>query len=111
MPQAHRIRFEFHKGAADHTYMRIDGEPWKQPLPTDDDTVVVEISRLHQVKVLATHDCKSRSVHRPLATGDHNTQEDDIPEEESIPEGEEWRKFGAADTFKIPDEVDIACFS
>ncbi|XP_030462380.1 diacylglycerol kinase 5-like [Syzygium oleosum] len=112
LAQAHRIRFEFHKGAADHTYMRIDGEPWKQPLPTDDDTVVVEISHLHQVKVLATHDCKSRSVHRPLATGDHDTQEDDIPEEEeSIPEGEEWRKFGAADTFKIPDEVDIARFS
>ena len=35
--QAHRIRFEFHKGAAEHTFMRIDGEPWKQPLPKEDD--------------------------------------------------------------------------
>ncbi|XP_030546307.1 diacylglycerol kinase 5-like isoform X2 [Rhodamnia argentea] len=111
LAQAQRIHFEFHKGATDHTYMRIDGEPWKQPLPTDNDTVVVEISHLRQVKVLATHDCKSRSIHRPLITGNHDTQEDDSPEEESIPEGEEWRKFGAADTFKIPDEVDIARFS
>lgn len=60
MPQAQRIRFEFHKGATDHTYMRIDGEPWKQPLPTDDDTVEVEISHLRQVKVLATRDCKAK---------------------------------------------------
>lgn len=92
--------------------MRIDGEPWKQPLPTDDETVVVEISHLRQVKVLTTPDCKSRSVHRPLITSNHDTLEDDSPEEEeSIPEGEEWRKFGAADTFKIPDEVDMAHFS
>ncbi|KAG6521149.1 hypothetical protein ZIOFF_018215 [Zingiber officinale] len=35
LAQAHRIQFEFHKGAADHTFMRIDGEPWKQPLPAD----------------------------------------------------------------------------
>ncbi|KAK3199245.1 hypothetical protein Dsin_022660 [Dipteronia sinensis] len=33
LAQANRIRFEFRKGAADHTFMRIDGEPWKQPLP------------------------------------------------------------------------------
>ncbi|KAF8043240.1 hypothetical protein BT93_A1552 [Corymbia citriodora subsp. variegata] len=112
LAQARRIRFEFHKGAADHTYMRIDGEPWKQPLPTDDDTVEVEISHLRQVKVLATHDCKSRSVQSPPINGNHGTQEDDDgPEEESVPEGEEWRKFGAADTFKVPDEVDIAYFS
>ncbi|KAI3439822.1 Diacylglycerol kinase (DAG kinase) [Psidium guajava] len=112
LAQAKRIRFEFHKGATDHTYMRIDGEPWKQPLPTDDDTVVVEISHLRQVKVLATHDCKSRSIRHLPTTGNHDTQEDDgAEEEESPPEGEEWRKFGAADTFKIPDEVDMALFS
>lgn len=110
LAQAQRIRFEFHKGATDHTYMRIDGEPWKQPLPTDDDTVEVEISHLRQVKVLATHDCKAKSIHRPMINGNQDTQEDDSPEEESIPE-EEWRKFGAADTFKIPDEVDMARFS
>ncbi|GJT59721.1 diacylglycerol kinase 5-like protein [Tanacetum coccineum] len=31
LAQARGIRFEFHKGAADHTFMRMDGEPWKQP--------------------------------------------------------------------------------
>ncbi|XVE49835.1 hypothetical protein DITRI_Ditri01bG0114000 [Diplodiscus trichospermus] len=63
LAQAHRIRFEFHEGAADNTYMRIDGEPWKQPLPIDDDTVVVEISHHGQVNMLATQNCRSKSVH------------------------------------------------
>lgn len=45
-----------------------------------------------------------------MINGNQDTQEDDSPEEESIPE-EEWRKFGAADTFKVPDEVDMARFS
>lgn len=104
--QAHRIRFEFHKGATDHTFMRIDGEPWKQPLPVDDDTVVVEISNLGQVKMLATHDCRSKSVHDPATSTNHDSDEEDSGEEE-----EERRKFGAADTFKIPDEVDISHLS
>lgn len=90
--------------------MRVDGEPWKQPLPVDDDTVVVEISHLRQVKMLATHDCRSKSVHDPTS---HNIQDaderDSDNEDESV--GEEWRKFGAADTFKVPDEVDISRFS
>lgn len=110
LAQAHRIRFEFHKAAADHTFMRVDGEPWKQPLPVDDDTVVVEISHLGQVKMLATHDCRSKSVQDPSS---HNIQDaderDSDNEDESV--GEEWRKFGAADTFKILDEVDISHLS
>ncbi|VFQ82565.1 unnamed protein product [Cuscuta campestris] len=63
LAQAHGIRFEFHKGAADHTFMRIDGEPWKQPLPLDGDSVVVEISHFGQVTMLtAPNGCRSRSV-------------------------------------------------
>ena len=92
--------------------MRIDGEPWKQPLPVDDDKVVVEISNLRQVKILATHGCRSRSVHDPSSPTTPHGQDDgerDSDEEESV--GEEWRKFGAADTFKIPDEVDISHLS
>ncbi|KAJ7948240.1 diacylglycerol kinase [Quillaja saponaria] len=113
LAQAHRIRFEFQKGAAEHTYMRIDGEPWKQPLPVDDDTVVVEISHLGQVNMLATHGCRSKSVYDPSSPSHHDTEGDDgddSDEEDSV-QGEEFRKFGAADTFKIPDEVDISQLS
>lgn len=88
--------------------MRIDGEPWKQPLPVDDETVVVEISHLRQVTMLATHECRSRSVRDP-SSPPSNESDGDSAEEDSA--GEEWRKFGAADTFKIPDEVDISQFS
>uniref|UniRef100_A0A7N1A1N5 Diacylglycerol kinase n=1 Tax=Kalanchoe fedtschenkoi TaxID=63787 RepID=A0A7N1A1N5_KALFE len=109
LAQAHRIRFEFHKGAADHTFMRIDGEPWKQPLPVDDDTVVVEISHLGQVNMLATHGCRSKSMYDP-STPSHHNEEDDSGEEDSV-QDEEFRKFGAAETFKIPDEVDISHLS
>lgn len=112
--QAHRIRFEFHKGAADHTFMRVDGEPWKQPLPTDDDTVVVEISHLGQVAMLANEPCRSKSINDPsLPSPSHDSHDDakeDVEEDE-----DEWedgrRKFGAADTFKLPDEIDIAHLS
>lgn len=89
--------------------MRIDGEPWKQPLPVDDDTVVVEISALGQVKMLATLDCKSKSVYDPLSPISHDVDGDDSDDEDYI--GEEGRKFGAADTFKIPDEVDVSHLS
>ncbi|PWZ44088.1 hypothetical protein Zm00014a_025605 [Zea mays] len=112
--QAHRIRFEFHKGAADHTFMRVDGEPWKQPLPKDDDTVVVEISHLGQVTMLANEPCRSKSVNDQSSLSpahDSHGDDKDIVEEDE----DEWedgrRKFGAADTFKIPDEIDIAHFS
>ncbi|KAF5726418.1 diacylglycerol kinase 5 [Tripterygium wilfordii] len=62
---AHHVCIEFHKGAGDHTFMRIEGEPWKQPLQVDDGTVVVEKSHLDQVNMLATHDCSSKSIHDP----------------------------------------------
>ncbi|XP_024450025.1 diacylglycerol kinase 1 isoform X3 [Populus trichocarpa] len=105
--QAHRIRFEFRKGAAGHTFMRIDGEPWKQPLPVDDDKVVVEISHRGQVTMLATPSCRSRSVCDPSSPTCY--QEDDSDEEDE--DWEERRKFGAADTFKFPDGFDIAQLS
>ncbi|KAL3624769.1 Diacylglycerol kinase 5 [Castilleja foliolosa] len=108
LAQARRIRFEFHKGGADATYMRIDGEPWKQPLPVNDDTVVVEISNLGQVKMLATYDCRSKSYLDPSSPVAHDDDKDS-DEDESV--GAEWRKFGAADTFRIPDDVDIAHLS
>jgi diacylglycerol kinase (ATP) len=88
--------------------MRIDGEPWKQPLPADDDTVVVEISHLGQVNMLATHICKSKSVYDP-SSPHHDNEEDDSDEEDTG--AEEYRKFGAADTFRIPDDVDISQLS
>ncbi|KAG5020961.1 hypothetical protein JHK87_016816 [Glycine soja] len=108
LAQAHRIQFEFRKGAADHTFMRIDGEPWKQPLPVDDDTVMVEISHHGQVNMLSTHNCKSKSVYDP-SSPHHEDEEDDSDEEDSV--AEEFRKFGAADTFRIPDEVDVSHLS
>ncbi|XP_031404656.1 diacylglycerol kinase 5-like [Punica granatum] len=63
LAQTSRVQFEVRKGARDHTYMRIDGEPWKQPLPVDHDIVIVDISHCGQVKMLATHlsHCESAS--------------------------------------------------
>jgi len=111
--QAHRVRFEFHKGAADHMFMRVDGEPWKQPLPTDDDTDVVEISCLRQVSMLANEPCRSMSVNDPSLPLPAHCLDDDSDASED--DEDEWddgrRKFGAADTFKLPDEIDIAHLS
>ena len=90
--------------------MRIDGEPWKQPLPVDDDTVVVEISHLGQVNMLATHDCRAKSMHDPTSPRTHTDDQTSDEEDESVLD-EEQRKFGAADTFKIPDDVDISRLS
>ena len=89
--------------------MRIDGEPWKQPLPVDDDTVLVEISHHGQVNMLATHDSKSKSENDPSSPHHNDVEEDDSDDEEA--KADEYRKFGAADTFKIPDEVDLAHLS
>lgn len=104
--QTSRIRFEFHKGAAESTFMRIDGEPWKQPLPLDDDTVVIEISHHSKVSMLANPGCRSKSVEEPSSPV--SSMEEDSDDEESI---EGRRKFGAADTFKYPNEIDIAHLS
>lgn len=110
LAQASKIRFEFHKGAADCTFMRIDGEPWKQPLPQDDDAVVVEISHHGQVNMLATSSCRSKSIHDPSSPSkDHD--DEDSSDEESEENSEERSKFGAAETFKYPDAVDMAHLS
>ncbi|XP_047951377.1 diacylglycerol kinase 5-like [Salvia hispanica] len=111
LAQTNRIRFEFQRGEAEDTYMRIDGEPWRQPLPVDeDDIVVVEISHLGHVKMLATNECKSKSILDPSSLPSspmgHDDDKDSDKEEEA--NGDELRKFGAADTFKIPDDVDIS---
>ncbi|XP_047331318.1 diacylglycerol kinase 1-like [Impatiens glandulifera] len=111
LAQAHRIRFEFHKGETDHTFMRIDGEPWKQPLPVDDDTVTVEISHLGQVKMLATHECISKSVNDPSSPSHHEREDESNSGEEDDESWEEKRKFGAADTFRIPDDAQISHIS
>lgn len=101
--QARGVRFEFHKGASDHTFMRIDGEPWKQPLPADDDKVVVEISHLGQVNMLATHNCRSKSINNPSSPSTSNR--DDSSSEDSEDDYEVKRKFGAADTFRLPEDL------
>ncbi|KAH6795736.1 hypothetical protein C2S51_036722 [Perilla frutescens var. frutescens] len=112
LAQANRIRFEFHKGAADHAYIRIDGEPWKQPLPKDDDTVMIEISHFGQVSILANRHCLSRSITAPHSvsrfTFDGSNSDRDVFEEE---ESEERKKLGAANTFRLPDDFDIASLS
>ncbi|KAF3786520.1 Diacylglycerol kinase 5 [Nymphaea thermarum] len=107
LAQARRVRFEFHKGAAEHTYMRIDGEPWKQPLPSEDDTVVVEISHLGQVNMLATHDCKAKSVDDPSTPSPRREDEDDEDSMASDEESEGRRKFGAAETFRFSFDDDV----
>lgn len=88
--------------------MRIDGEPWKQPLPKDDNTVVVEISHFGQVSMLATPTARSRSINDPAPVCSPRAEDDYIDDEE---DWEERRKFGAADTFKFPDGFDIAQLS
>ncbi|KAL0891162.1 hypothetical protein Bca101_015145 [Brassica carinata] len=104
LAQANRIRFEFKKGAAKHAYMRMDGEPWKQPLPLDDETVILEISHHGQVNMLTTENCKSKSMYesspRVRSSDDRNEDEPLVANCE-----EELRKFGAAETFKIPNDV------
>ena len=86
--------------------MRLDGEPWKQPLPADDDKVVIEISHLGQVNMLATPNCRSKSIHDPTSPSSSNHHDEDSSSEESEDDYEEKRKFGAADTFKLPQGLD-----
>lgn len=106
--QANRVRFEFHKGAADHTFMRIDGEPWKQPLPVDDDTVIIEISHQGQVNMLAIEDCVSKSTGDPSIPPSPSHRDAESSEEEDDMDADEWKKFGAADPLKIPEDVGIS---
>lgn len=80
--QAHRVKFKFRKGAVNHAYMRVDGEPWKQPLPEDDGKVVVEISHLGQIKILATGNCIARSIHNGSTS--HLTESFDESSESTV---------------------------
>lgn len=89
----------------------MDGEPWKQPLPVDDDTVVVEISHLGQVNMLASGNCRSKGLHDPSTPASSHHGEDGDSSEEDDEWSDERKKFGAADTFKIPEEIDIAHLS
>ncbi|KAI3504459.1 hypothetical protein L1887_25938 [Cichorium endivia] len=109
LAQARGIRFEFHKGAADHTFMRMDGEPWKQPLPKKDDTVVIEISRFGQVNMLATGENPSKSVNDPLTPRTPRDSEYDSDEEEVVEViPEDRRKLGAAESFRLPEDFNIS---
>ncbi|XP_071702521.1 diacylglycerol kinase 6-like [Rutidosis leptorrhynchoides] len=64
LAQGRGVRFEFHKGSADHTFIRMDGEQWKQPLPKENDsTVTFEISRFGKVNILASANHPSKSVY------------------------------------------------
>ncbi|URE27951.1 Diacylglycerol kinase [Musa troglodytarum] len=96
LAQARRIQFKFRKGAGDHAYMRIDGEPWKQPLPQDKDEVVVEISHLGQVSIIATDDCIAKSVYDVSTQPDEESTSGDSDNSYS----EERKNFGAADAFR-----------
>ncbi|GKE41078.1 diacylglycerol kinase 5-like protein [Tanacetum coccineum] len=89
--------------------MQMDGEPWKQPLPVDNDTTVVELSHHGRVKMVATQNCIPKSVlYDPSTSYSFDQHEaDDWEDEDATPSGEEWRMFGAADAFMIPEEVDI----
>lgn len=90
--------------------MRIDGEPWKQPLPKDDETVMIEISHFGQVSILANRHCLSRSITAPHSTNSssHDGYDSEGDDEEDL---EERRKLGAANTFRLPDDFDIASLS
>ncbi|RLN24278.1 uncharacterized protein C2845_PM07G25120 [Panicum miliaceum] len=105
LAQAHRVRFEFLRGATDHAYMQMDGEPWKQPLPTDDGTVVVEISHAGQVKMLATKDCIAKGIHEscPAISTIHpeSSSSDDTDDDFE----EERRNFGSALSFRYTGDV------
>lgn len=129
LAQTHRLRIEFHpKKENDHTYMRMDGEPWMQPLPDNPKPTVLEITQLGQSLVLATRksiakaDSKSPTLHPGDEVGVHNTDgehwhEDRMrtgPRRSSSSSSssdsssdsdysEVKRKFGAAHTFKRSD--------
>ncbi|KAH7286357.1 hypothetical protein KP509_32G003300 [Ceratopteris richardii] len=63
LAQAHKVRIQLRKGGASHIYMRMDGEPWMQPLPEDDHSVTTfEITNAGQAAVLKTSRCNCRSV-------------------------------------------------
>lgn len=125
LAQAHKVRIKFHEGS-EKVFMRMDGEPWLQPLPKDDSKTVIEITCLGQAVMLTTEHCIAHCVPheagkveeilheipRPfLGPSDTEKLEEeknvdtDSDQDISDPEESELRrKFGAADTFRKTDE-------
>ncbi|KAI5077531.1 hypothetical protein GOP47_0007355 [Adiantum capillus-veneris] len=68
LAQAHRIRLEI--SSVNHTYMRMDGEPWLQPLPEKDSLTTMEISHGGCGFVLATE----RSIVKTSKSSEQNPQ-------------------------------------
>eukprot|EP00250_Pteridium_aquilinum_P016023 c22899_g1_i2 orf=185-1672(-) len=118
LAQARRVRIEFCKGFASDTYMRMDGEPWLQPLPDDNSITVIEITNQSQAVMLATSknmvQCAPQEgkinrslneLHSPSLKIDGleevEAYEPDSESCNSVEETELRRKFGAADSFKI----------
>lgn len=58
LAQTHKVKLELN--AVNHAYLRMDGEPWLQPLPADDLSTVIEITHQGQALVLATEDCNAK---------------------------------------------------
>ncbi|KAK2990887.1 hypothetical protein RJ640_006076 [Escallonia rubra] len=105
LAQARKVRFEFKKDAVDHTYMRIDGEPWKQPLPMDDDSVVIEISHSGRVSMLANPPCPSKSIKAPPSS--YGPDEDEDDSNADLEDNSEGRsKLDAAETLRSPEGFD-----
>lgn len=88
--------------------MRIDGEPWKQPLSVEDDKVVIEISHSGRVNMLANLPCRAKSVHDPSSSHGYGSRDYVNEDGEFAEEREVRRKFGAASTFKFEGATDIA---
>ncbi|KAI5057771.1 hypothetical protein GOP47_0027786 [Adiantum capillus-veneris] len=118
LAQAHKVRIEFNRDSANETYMRMDGEPWLQPLPTDQTSTIIEITHLGQAVMLTTGNCISECVPHEAGTVDSTLDQLCSPSmkiDESDPveafesdsgsssseESELRRKFGAADTFRM----------
>lgn len=85
--------------------MRLDGEPWNQPLPKDDGKVLVEISHAGQVKMLATKNCIAKGIHEALSMStvhpESSSSSDDTDDDDDF--AEERKNFGAALSFRYMD--------
>ncbi|KAK2975948.1 hypothetical protein RJ640_013440 [Escallonia rubra] len=110
LAQAIKIRFEFKKDAVDHAYMRIDGEPWKQPLPMDDDSVVMGVSHSGWVSMLASPPCPSKSINAPPSS--YIPDEDDDDSNADLEDNSEGRsKLDAAEALRLPEGFDFSRLS
>lgn len=72
--------------------MRMDGEPWLQPLPESSKPTVLEITQLGQSVVLVTDSATAKSTSAtPSSVSSSESSDDDSGVR---------RKFGAASTFR-----------